>query len=57
MDKDTFEKIQELYSSIVALHPLIAADNEKEYRLYMALHDINKMMKEKGCKQFEITNK
>lgn len=55
MDKKTFDLIQELYSSIVAIHPNFWMDDEKEERLYMALHGLNQHMSEIGCKKFDLS--
>jgi len=56
MEKETFDKIQEIYSSIISLHPVIQLGITKEERLYLALHDLNVLMEKNGCKKFKLSN-
>ena len=57
IDDKTFEKIQEIYSAITAIHPVIDIGDKKQERLYLALHDLNAFMQEQGCKKFELSYK
>lgn len=53
MEPKTFDKIQELYAAIFALHPVMNMDKKKEERLYLALHDLKFELEKNGFKLFE----
>ncbi len=51
MADETFDKIQELIQAVNRLHCLFNAENEKQMRVYNALHELkNQAEKESGRK-------
>ena len=40
MNEETLNAVQELVNSISSIYPNIQVDDEKQKRLYLALHDL-----------------